>query len=472
MKKQIIALICCFGIFTSCSKFLDREPFTSISTDVAIQDATSAYHALLGIYNRLQSESRYGRIIFVIADAATENVILAPTTSNRFLSIAQWTSNAGTGEHRDVWTACYVVINAANEILARIETMDATDAERQVIQGEALAIRGLMHFELIRLFSQAYSGNENDALGIPYKTTPDIYALPPREDLRTSYNLIIEDLTSACNLLTPANSADYAPYRIDHWGAKAILARVYMAQLDYAKAKPVLADLVNNSGYTILSNADYTEAWNKRYNAVNKKEFMFAIGNLSDNYANTASLGYIYLQNGYTDLRVPPQMFSLYSDGDVRKEAFFFDGIGPNVGWTLVHKFPNREGFNGLSDHPIMRFSDVYLMYAEACAYTGDEVTAIDYLDRIRLRADPAAELSTETGDMLRDKILLERRKELAYEGHYYHDLKRHRKTIYSAYNAAGQMFATITPPDTKLAFAIHQSEMDVNPNMVQNPGY
>ncbi|MCL2739037.1 MAG: RagB/SusD family nutrient uptake outer membrane protein, partial [Bacteroidales bacterium] len=362
MMKKIMTLICCLGIFAaSCDDFLDRNPFTSISNERAIIDAVTANHSLLGLYDRLQTEARYGRMIFVTADAATENVILAPTTASRFLAVAQWTTTISSGEPTtSIFAACYVIIYAANEILARVDNIDGTDAEKQKIKGEALALRGLMHFELVRLFSQAYAGNENDPLGIAYKTNPDIYELPARETLRTTYDMIIDDLLSACSLLTPANTAGHAPYRIDHWSAKAILARVYMAQLDYAKARPLLADIINNSGYTILSNGNYRESWGKRYNAASKTEYMFAIANMSDDYGNTASLGYIYLPNGYSDLRVPTDFFAMYDEDDVRKQTFFSAGVGPNVGWTLVTKFPNRDGFNGLSDHPVMRYSDVY----------------------------------------------------------------------------------------------------------------
>ena len=473
MKTQIISLICCVGILTSCNSFLDREPFMRFSREMALTNAEMANYALLGVYDRLQSSSAYGREIIAIADACTDNNVLSPLNSGRFVAISQWTVTPNTSEPSSVWSQVYLSINSANEILAKIDDqIEATDAQRALIKGEALALRGLLHFELVRYFAQSYVGNES-SMGIPYIETPHIYDLPSRDDVKTVYSKIIADLTNAIALLTTTNSASYAPYRIDHWAAKAILARVYMAQLDYAKAKPLLADIITNSGYQILSNANYKGAWAKRYNAAAKTEFMFAISFWDGtDYGATGSLGYIYLQIGYGDLRVPPAMRNLYDNSDVRKSTFFEDGTGAREGWIMVCKYPSRDGTNGLSDIPIVRVSDVYLMYAEACAYTGDESTAITYLDRIRLRAQPTAEPSTETGDVLKEKIFLERRKELAYEGFYYHDLKRYHRTINSAYDAFGNLYSVITYPSPKLAYPIPQNEMDVNTNMVQNPSY
>jgi len=471
MKKQIIALICCLGIFSSCTKFLDRNPYMSISATMALVDVRSADYALRGIYDRLQSTSAYGRILIVLGDAPTENVILSPTPSQRYISVTQWTVTPSTSEPSDTWSQTYRAINAANEILVRINNIDGTDDEIKLIRGEALALRGLLHFEMVRLFAQAYPGNES-SLGVPYKENPDIYEKPARLDIRTVYSKILEDLSTAASLLNTTNTATYAPYRIDIWALKAVMARVYLAQLDYASAKPLLADIIANSGYKLLSTADYVGAWAKKYDAAQKTEFMFAIYHDNSDYGSTTSLGYIFLPEGYGDLRVPNSMLDIYNDNDVRKTAFFQAGTGAREGWTMMVKYPSRDGNNGLADDPIMRYSDVCLMYAEACAYTGDEATAITYLDMIRLRAEPEATPSTETGDALKEKIFLEIRKELAYEGHYLHDLKRYHKTIYGALNASGVWYDIINYPDTRLAYPIPQGEMDANENMVQNPGY
>jgi SusD family. len=199
---------------------------------------------------------------------------------------------------------------------------------------------------------------------------------------------------------------------------------------------------------------------------------MFAIRNLPDDYNATNCLGYIFLQSGYGDLRAPDSMIDLYSSTDIRREVLFTAGTGTQEGWTFINKYPGRDGVRALSDTPVLRLSDIYLLYAETQANLGNTTDAITYLDKIRQRADASAEATPSTisqADLI-DTILLERRKELAYEGHYFFDLKRLRMDISSAYRSDNTMYTTIEFPSYKLAMPIPQDELDANDNMEPNP--
>ncbi|GAP73391.1 RagB/SusD family nutrient uptake outer membrane protein [Candidatus Symbiothrix dinenymphae] len=469
MKKlELIVLIICAGL-VSCDDFLTQDPYTSMSEDAAISDNITANYALVGIYDRFQSEYLYGRNYLGAPDATTENVILAPN-GVQLVAEAQWSMTNATGDAADMWLYGYSAINAANKILSKVDGIVATDEQKQQIKGEALVIRGMVHLDLVRIFAQAYPGSEN-GLGIPYIKVSSVYEKPARDKISDVYTNIIADLQEGAGLLTQSGK-DNAPYRINSWAAKALLAKAHMMKLDYAAAKPILKDIIDNSGYSILENANYVSAWANKYNATAKKEFLFAISNLSTDYLSALSLSYLYVQDGYGNLRASDNLVTLYESTDVRKTAFFLAGTGAMTGSTMVNKYPSREGMLGLSDIPLVRLSDIYLYYAEASAYTGDDVTAITYLDIIRQRADASATASTETGNALKDKIFLERRKELAFEGEYLFDLKRYQKTINSAYNASNVLYKVVPYPSELRAFPIPQGELDANPNMEPNPGY
>jgi len=475
--KKLIILICCLGLFISCEDFLDRNPYTSLNEDLAIVDTTTANYAVAGIYHQMQSESSFGRMVLVIPDAATSNLMLSASNSNRYIATAQWTTNASSGEPYQVWLPMYTFINSANKIIGRIDNIptdsDPVKIEKRAgqIKAEALTMRALGHFTLVSLFAQAYPGGET-SLGVPYMEQSHVFEKPARDDVKTVYTKLIADLTEAISLFTTnGNPRDNAPYRADIWFAKALLAKIYMHQLDYAKAKPVLKDIIDNSGYSLLSNDSYADAWKKTYNSADKTEFIFAIANRADDYPATGSLGYIYIQGGYADLRPSQELMDLYSTTDVRATAFFARGNTSSTSSEFfVSKYPSRDGANGLCDNPVMRLSDVYLLYAEACAYTSDETTAVTYIDLIRKRADITTTMSTETGNDLKTKIFIERRKELAFEGQYLYDLKRYHMSIPSGYRANGSLYTTISYPSAKRAYLIPQAEMDANPNMVQNP--
>lgn len=453
----------------SCEKFLDQQPASSISDSKAISNYNSALYALNGVYDGLQNTYYYGRDFVVYGDCFTDNTIISPNNSNRFIAEGQWSVTANTADMNYFWSRAYTAIMRANKILALIDNIEASDVQKASIKGQALALRALAHFDLVRFYAQTYSGNEN-SLGIPYLDKIIVYEKPAREKVSEVYTKIIADLTSAITNLSTGASLITGPYYINQWAAKAILAKVYMTQLDYDKALPVLDDIVKNSGYSLLSSANYVAAWGKDNNALANNEFLFSVNFKPDDYGATNCLGYIYLQTGYGDLRVPASVVSLFTSTDIRK-SLFIGGTGTSVGWTFCGKYPGKAGTTALSDTPVMRLSDVYLMYAEANAAKNVLTTAITYLDLIRKRADASAASTSPTISQasLLDAIFLERRKELLYEGHYLFDLKRLKKTINSAYKSDNTLYTTITYPSLKLAMPIPQAEIDANSNMVQN---
>jgi len=474
MKKKIILFALCVGVcFTACSDFLAKNPYNQIGEDVAITNYNNARYAISGVYDRIKGSGFYGRNILAIPDAATENAILSPAATQRFNTIAPWTATDETSETGSVFSNGYSAINALNRILAAVDKIEANEFQIREIKAQCLALRAICHFEIARLFCQAYPGGEN-TLGIPYISVSDTYGKPERGTLSNTYSKVIADLKDAIPLFSNRPSyivTDFPTvFFLDEWAAKAMLARVYMMQLDYSNAKPLLQDIIINSGYALLSNANFLAAWAGRYNATSKTEFMFALSITDNNNNGTGSIGYTYLQGGYNDLRAAENAIELFSDSDIRK-SFFAVGTGVAAGYMLNHKFITRSGQGmGVSDVPIVRLSDIFLLYAEACAYTGDDATAITYLDRIRLRADPNDGPSIETGEALKEKIFLERRKELMYEGHYLHDLKRMHKPITSATRADHVPYTTVPYPSNLRAYPIPRQELSANPNMVQNP--
>lgn len=489
--KNIITGIMAVSAITSCNSFLDTDPYASIDDTKAIKDYSSAFYALTGTYNSMQNTSYYGRDFVVFGDAATENVIISPNNSNRFIAEAQWSISPTSGDMQTFWAKAYETIYDANKILQAVDNIEATDVQKAAIKAQALSVRALSHFDLVRFFAQSYKGNES-LLGVPYMKTTNNYDKPSRNTIQEVYGFIIADLQEAITnfntvstsdgsggdmsglIGTGLNTTTIAPYAISSWAAKGILARVYMSQQNYTAANPLLNDIITNSGYSILPNDKYVDAWSRAYNNTKNMEFIFAIRNVSDDYGATNCLGYIYIQGGYGDLRAPANLRDLYKSTDIRKTLLFKVGTGTQTSWYFVNKYPGRDGTAALSDIPVLRLSDIYLMYAEAQANIGTLPEAIKYLDKIRMRADASAVATpaTTSKDDLLNLIFLERRKELAYEGHYLFDLKRLQKTINSGYRSDNTLYTTINYPNDMLAMPIPQAEMDANTNMVQNPGY
>jgi hypothetical protein len=168
-----IALI----LLCSCKDFLATEPYASISETSAITNYNNAIYALTGTYNTFQSTGYYGRNFVVIGDATTNNIIISPNNSNRFIAEAQWSVGPTNGDMYDLWSDCYQIIDQSNKILTLIDNIDATDIQKASIKAQALTIRAMAHFDLVRIFAQTYKGYES-GLGIPYITKSSTFNKP------------------------------------------------------------------------------------------------------------------------------------------------------------------------------------------------------------------------------------------------------------------------------------------------------
>lgn len=485
--RLLLSLIAIISI-TSCNSFLNTEPYDSLNSETAITNYNSGFYALTGLYNTLQSTSYYGRDFVVFGDAPTDNIIVSPNNSNRFIAQAQWSMTPTNSDVLTFWAKAYQTIFQANMILSAVENIDATAIQKANIKAQALAIRALAHFDLVRYYAQSYSGNSN-LLAIPYVTSTDNFLKPNRNTIEEVYTNIIADLQEAItnyNIVSQSSSDKSGmsgeglfttlttPYAINSWAAKGVLAKVYMAQQNYSAASPILEDIIENSGYTILTNENYVAAWDLSYNNAKNVEFIFAIRNTADDYGATTCLGYIYIQSGYGDLRAPDSLIEQYSATDIRRQVLFTAGTGTQTEWTFVNKYAGRDGTLALSDIPVLRLSDIYLLYSEAEANLNNTTTAIEYLDKIRQRADSKATATPTTisKEALLDSIYLERRKELAYEGHYFFDQKRLQTDINGGYRSDNTLYTTIEYPSNLLTMPIPQGEIDANSNIEQNPGY
>ena len=126
----------------------------------------------------------------------------------------------------------------------------------------------------------------------------------------------------------------------------------------------------------------------------------------------------------------------------------------------------NGEGSNNF---PVLRYADVVLMYAEALnEQTAASAEAYSNVNRIRSRAGLPNLTPNLTQAQFRDSLLLERRLELAFEGHRWFDLSRRKKLI----DAMKIQNPTIKVEERHYLYPIPQTERDVNPKLDQNPGY
>src|SRR4029079_8458335 len=168
-------------------------------------------------------------------------------------------------------------------------------------------------------------------------------------------------------------------------------------------------------------------------------------------------------------------LYNLYSPTDVRRSLILTSS--PTRGNVkVVNKYPNSSQPDK-DEVKVIRMSEVYLIAAEAAYQKGNEPLARTYLNAVATRRDPSFIGYTSTGQALLNDILLERRKELAFEGHRYWDLVRNNLDVTRvdlANNYPGNVPLVLETTNFHRILPIPQGELDANPNIreQQNPGY
>jgi hypothetical protein len=437
---------------TACDSALDLQPKQSISQEVALSTPGNVETVLVGAYEEAGDYDLFGGQFMMLADLMADGGDV--TWTGTFEEPRQvWVKNilVTNGFIEDQWVDAYNVINTVNNVLAP-EALDLFEgAERDQIEGEARFLRGLMLFELVRVFAQPYnSGDPSSLTGVPIVLEPTRGVSQednvPRASVQAVYEQVVSDLTAARDLLpesSPREPVDYA----DTYVASAMLSRVYLMQENYTAAAQEASRVIESGSYAL------NEAFADAFNTGGGAEYVFRIRMSSqDNGDHSLNLFYASSANsGRGDVDINDQHVNRYESGDARGEFFYVDGEG-------IRRTDKWTNLN--APIPVVRLAEMYLTRAEANFRTNGSVgrAPVEDVNEIRARAGLSG---IDAADLTLDQILTERRLELAFEGNLLHDLKR-----------TGRLIDGIDPTADNIVYPIPQREIDANPELVQNDGY
>lgn len=477
MKKYSLILVMLIS-FVSCTDFLVLQPADQISATTFYQTANDFNTAMVGAYSGLQTLHNAATID--LGELTTDNLEVTWTSPETSETECDQTNITSTNVFvRSVWTNCFTAISRANNILARIEGATFDEGMKSQYRGEALYLRAYCYFYMVKCFGdlpivkQTFSSPDQiAAFDMTRKPVADIYAM------------IIDDLQkSAANL---ANVTTLKKERASAGAAKALLGKVYLTQKDFAKSATVLKEVIDLNKYSLATN--YATLFTNGNTNLGETifEIRFLSGNLGEgnSYSRQFTSGLFNMalfpgnMNGSGRLVPTKEIYEAYEPGDLRKAA----SVGYPVPLTNG-KFENEyygkkfvDFTTGVVDdggvnYITLRYADVLLMYAEALNETGRTTEAHTYLNLIRTRAGLVG-LSglSKTGFSL--ALEKERRVEFLYEGMRWFDLVRtgRAQIVLNAY-FAGKGF-NFKVDAYELLMPIPQSEIDINPKLVQNPGY
>lgn len=431
-------------IFASCNSLLDTDPQQSVGEDEALNTPGNVQAALVGAYSQHRSVTQYGGRYQLLTDLlATDGDMTWTGTFFPPREIFDKNIPRDNSYTQSVWTGSYVTINRVNNVLSALEVLDEAQAQRT--EAEARFLRGAAFFELVRVFGKAYNdGDPNVNPGVPIVLEPtrgiDEDDARPRASVEEVYAQAIADLTHARDNL-PESNGIFA----DTFAASALLSRVYLMQAEYEASATEANRVIESGNYSLAGS--FEDAFN---NESAPAEYVYAVVNTSQDNANDLNLFYASTAfDGRGDVDIEDLHLDRYEDGDTRAD-FFYEGGGA----LRTAKWQNLT-----ADIPVVRLAELHLNRAEANFKTGSTLgaTPLEDINAIRARAGLDA-----LDELTLDDILNERRLELSFEGHLLFDLKRTEQNI-----------TDDLPFDADaLVYPIPQREMEVNPNLVQNPGY
>ncbi len=511
-KKLLYTTVIVLMLLSGCKKdFLNLTPDSEANAEDFYQTAEQFQQAVNGVYQPLRST--VGESGFIMGEMRSDNThydyyapdrgihIIRRENIDDFIDDSQ---NQWTNEY---YNTCYVGIARANTVLTRIESVEFDQAAKDQIIGETKFLRAYYYFNLVRYFG-----------GVPLFLTEvekEADAFLPRSSAEEVYAQIISDAKDAVEKLPvptfPQNG------RANKGSASTLLAEVYMTRKEFAVAEPLLRS-VTTMGYGLLPTySDAFQLGNK-----NSRESVFEIQFMMGDQGQQSMFTYWFVPKAanvelitgvasntlnFGGWNVPTDnMLMTYEQGDSRKDASIgiAEGIIGSDGSFIIQASRSIEGYvvpagkvakpfvkkylhphsrerNTDDNWPVYRYSNVLLMLAECLNEVGNSGDALTYVNQVRKRAGANLPNIVEAGKVaLGDIIAHERRVELAFENHRWHDLVRTGKAIEvmnahgtqmkAAYNFISPSAYNVTPD--RLIFPIPYLEMQLNKALTQNPGY
>jgi hypothetical protein len=454
----LVLLLAGLGMIVSCSRssFLDKKPNTTLVVPSTLADFQALLDntAVIGqvpVLGEISADNFYaGNNSWTTLDVAEKNAYI-------------WASDifGGQGQDQD-WDVPYQQVFYANVVLeglpgVRVDSSNVT--QWNAIKGAALFTRAFAFYNLAQLFAPVYdSATAGTDLGIPLRLSADINAVSVRSSVQQTYDQILYDLHLAETLL-PSAVPFYNRNRPSLPAAQALLARVYLSIRDYANAKLSADSCLQTYPGSLMD-----------YNTLDAT-VSYPISKLNTEtlyQANFLMYTQILAGNFYQQCVIDSVLYQSYASNDLRRVIFYRT---TSTGSPYLKGSYNGTAylFGGLA------IDEVYLIRAEGRARMGDYNGAMADLNSLlstRWRMGTFPGFSASTAAEALDTVLLERRKELAFRGLRWTDLRRLNKEGYNitiARNPDGQIH-TLKPVDLPLYTLPIPPDVIAFTGMPQNP--
>lgn len=479
MKKIIYTMIiACTTLFASCDSWLEVKPYDQIA-EGELQKSEKGYQKMLnGIYIDLNSDALYGQtlsveMIEVMGGAYTIGTDNSVWGNYKDLSSYQYNTEYWRNRLDQTWNKAYALILNCNKIL---ETIDGnknlfTDGSYYIIKGEALALRAMLHFDMLRLFGPVYS-KDSDKKAIPYYTKqtnspePILTAQEVMEKITTDYedalNYLANDPVKTEGTMmssTEDGSSNFLRYRalrLNYYAVEALMARAYLYMGNKTEAFKYATDVIKTADQNIFPFVDKNLVIGSPADPdrIFSSEVLFALTN--------TSRGTIH-KNFFDPSRLPNYVFRM---DDSMMSNLVYGGAATTGGYQDDYRYracwmatgSNRYFYkysdmvaNGSIQNtmiPMVRLGEMFLIAAES--QSGDLKAGVQYVNALR-RNRGVASLTTLTPDLLKYEYI----RELYGEGQLFFLYKRLNSDIITSATSsknpkASDLIFVVPLPDTE----------------------
>ena len=487
--KIILSFLSLLLLF-SCKKVIDVKETDFIGGDIALKTVANNEQGIIGAYAGLGIE-----MDILLNATFSDEVKVAEFNNSTTTHGWQYTSTDITIRDNFVaFNLYYRGIDRVNRVLQALPKADSTKAGdetlRLKLRGEALFLRAFCHFELFRY----YCGNYDPAgLGMAYVETPSL-SPQARITMAPYFQKINADLAEAKNLL-PNNLTDV--YRANRLAVSGLQARVALYMRDWPNAIAYSTEYIN--GIPLSARVSFNTIWTDA--SSNEIAFKFkrtasSSGPLSlvpsgNSYTtNSSRMGSLFRGTSSSPTSIgtvtwapSDKLFNSYDKtNDIRFSSYLKDepllsASNPSRPSRIVQKYAGTgygTSAENVADAKVFRTGEMYLIRAEAKAETADLAGAAADITALRIARITGYTTTTYAAkaDAITD-IVLERFKELAFEGHRFWDLKRRVLPVERlASDAPSSNAMTLPAGNFRFLLPIPNVEIQANPQIQQNPGY
>ena len=460
MKRKliyIITLVVSLTTIWSCD--FDTDIYTAIDMDNAFGSAQDIENALNGVYRNVGYYPYRGNRVIAISDMASD-ISEADASTGHSVAINMWTFNETTPDLLEVWTYAYKVIDQStrgiNGALALLESEglpDGDDVRLESSVSQFYALRALAHFDLVNLFGLPYkAGGGNSQPGIVVVSNDPIeeFQEVSRSSVEETYIQIKNDIANAKKYA----GASINQYYFNEAAINALEARVNLYMHNYPAAKTAAQAAIDLRNAAPVDSATYIDMW--RNTAITAEDIFTLVKSEDDNLSANA-LNTLYGSYGG---KVSNFTINKFNDKDLRLGLI-------NKADGHPKKYDGLASSAAVSNIPVFRVSEMYLIIAEAEARLGDDLiaaqNALFYTAKRNTDITTIADLPA-TQEGLLEFIADERVREFFVEGHRFYDLRR---TGVTATIAGDANFVA-----ANFAFPIPSEEVNSGFGVTQNEGW